>query len=154
MNASREGIYLGAGVLLFAAIAGWQTSLIPGEAAYAQIGPAVVPWIVTLLIGGLGASMIAQSLRGRWPAAAPPGAFDAAGLGWLALGLALNLALIGGIGFVLASTVLFACAARAFGSRRPARDAAIGFAIAFIAYLGFDRLLGYRIGGGFIENLI
>jgi putative tricarboxylic transport membrane protein len=70
------------------------------------------------------------------------------------LGLALNVALIERVGFILASTALFACTARAFGSVRPVRDAAIGFLIALAAYAGFDRMLGYQIGSGLIESLI
>jgi putative tricarboxylic transport membrane protein len=62
--------------------------------------------------------------------------------------------LIGIAGFILASATLFVCTARAFGSARPLRDAGIGFAVALIAYIGFDRLLGYQIGDGLIENLI
>ncbi len=58
------------------------------------------------------------------------------GLGWLLAGLALNVALIGTAGFIIASTALFACTARAFGSRKSLRDAAIGFALAFAAYAG------------------
>ena len=69
------------------------------------------------------------------------------------LGLLLNITLIEYAGFILSSTLLFLCTARAFGSEQPARDAAIGFALAFVAYVGFDRLLGYKIGSGLIESL-
>ena len=61
---------------------------------------------------------------------------------------------IGVAGFIIASTLLFVCTALAFGSRNVARDAAIGFALAFVAYVGFDRVLGYKIGSGLIEGLL
>jgi putative tricarboxylic transport membrane protein len=41
-----------------------------------------------------------------------------------------------------------------FGSRRPARDAAIGLTVALISYFGFAKLLGVNIGAGLIENLL
>ncbi|HSM88782.1 MAG TPA: tripartite tricarboxylate transporter TctB family protein, partial [Desulfobacterales bacterium] len=66
----------------------------------------------------------------------------------------LNVALIAEAGFILATTVLFAATSRGFGSRRPWRDAAIGFALATLVWLAFDRGLGYRIGTGLVENLL
>lgn len=72
----------------------------------------------------------------------------------MVLGLVLNVALIDVAGFIIASTVLFALTARAFGSRQGVRDAAIGFALATVAYIGFDRVLGYRIGSGLVERFL
>jgi len=41
-----------------------------------------------------------------------------------------------------------------FGSRRPLRDAALGFAVALAAYFGFATLLGVNIGAGIVERLL
>ena len=71
-------------------------------------------------------------------------------VGWLLLGLVLNIGLIDPLGFIPASVLLFACTARAFGSRRPLRDALIGFVLSAIAYFGFSELLGINIGAGFL----
>jgi putative tricarboxylic transport membrane protein len=49
---------------------------------------------------------------------------------------------------------MFPLVARGFGSRAPLRDALIGFVLACVSYVGFDRVLGYKIGTGIIENLI
>jgi putative tricarboxylic transport membrane protein len=151
---ARDGIFVGAAIVLIAAMLGWQTALIPSGAIYAEIGPTIVPWIVTALLCALGVSIIAEAYFGFWHVDKEHGEFDRASLAWIAVGLGLNVALIGVLGFILASAVLFACTARAFGSMRPLRDAGIGFAVALIAYAGFDRLLGYQIGDGLIENLI
>jgi putative tricarboxylic transport membrane protein len=151
-------VAIGAGTVLLAAIIGWQTLAISGTAAiYAQVGPAVFPWMVAGLLAVLGAILAVQGLLGGNIEVAdddelPP--LDMAGGVWLLAGLALNVALIDWIGFILASTLLFVCTARAFHSRNPLRDALIGFAVAFIAYVGFDRVLGYKIGSGLIESLI
>jgi len=145
---------VGAAIVIVAAILGRQTALIPAGAIYAEIGPRIVPWIATALLGTLGASIIVESYLGRWHVDREHGKFDRTSLLWIGLGLGLNVALITVLGFVLASAALFVCTARAFGSARPLRDAAIGFAVALAAYAGFDRLLGYRIGDGLIENLI
>ena len=151
---ARDGIYLGIGVVLFAAIIGWQTAQIPVQATYAQVGPTVIPWIVAALLALLGGAIIAQSWFGYWTVAPSPGGMNVTALAWVGLGLFLNVVVISYLGFILASTALFVCIARAFESKNPLRDTAIGFSIAFLCYLGFDRLLGYRIGNGLIENLI
>jgi putative tricarboxylic transport membrane protein len=153
-HAKRDGIFVGAAIIFFAAFLARQTALIPSGAIYAEVGPTIVPWIVTALLAALGIAIIIESTFGFWHVDREHGTFDRASLVWIALGLGLNVALIGIIGFILASATLFVCTARAFGSARPLRDAGIGFAVALIAYTGFDRLLGYQIGDGLIENLI
>jgi putative tricarboxylic transport membrane protein len=150
-------VAIGIGTILFAAIVGWQTLEIPSGAIYAQVGPKVIPWIVTGMLAVLGAALAIEGLFGgnrEMLEDSEFGEMDRAGAAWLLLGLALNVALIDSVGFIIASTLLFVCTARAFRSRRPLRDALIGFALALVAYVGFDRVLEYKIGSGLIESLI
>jgi len=144
---------VGLAVLTLAAVLAWQTAVIPGNAIYAQVGPKVIPWIATAMLAVLGVLLTLWGLRGGW-AHEEHGPPNLQGGAWLLLGLALNVTLIGVAGFIIASTLLFVCTAQAFGSRNPLRDAAIGFALALIAYVGFDRVLGYKIGSGLIEGLL
>lgn len=144
---------VGVAILALAAVIGWQVTLIPTNAIYAQVGPKVIPWMATAMLAALGALLTLQGLRGGWEHE-QPGAFDFWALAWLLLGLVLNVALIGMAGFIIASTLLFVCTALAFGSRRILRDAAIGFVLALVSYVGFDRVLGYKIGSGLIEGLL
>lgn len=144
---------VGIAVVLLAAIVGWQTTLIPTNAVYAQVGPKLIPWLATAMLGVLGVLLTLQGLRGGWEHE-EHGEFNPPALAWLLLGLFLNVALISVAGFIIASTLLFVCTALAFGSRNILRDASIGFALAFISYVGFDRVLGYKIGSGLIEGLL
>jgi putative tricarboxylic transport membrane protein len=155
---------LGVGVLLLALLVGWQTTIIPENALYARVGPRVFPWIATGLLAVMGVLLTLQGLRGGWEHDQSDD-IDWRGLGWLAAGLIFNVLFIGGIqfdtttvipklGFIISSTVLFVCTARSFASTQPVRDAAIGFTLAILAYVGFDRVLGYKIGSGLIEALI
>ena len=132
----------------------WQTAIIPTGGGYAQVGPTVVPWIVVTMIAVLGAAITIQAATGWWLVEAQRAPLHTRSLIWIGIALALNLLLISSLGFILASTAMFLCAARAFGSTHPLRDAAIGFSLAAIAFMGFDRLLGYEIGSGLIENLL
>jgi putative tricarboxylic transport membrane protein len=143
---------VGVAVLALAAVVGWQTLLIPHNAVYAQVGPTAIPWLAAAMLALLGALLTWRGVRGGW-VHEEHGAFDAWGFGWLLAGLVLNVALIATAGFIIASTVMFVCTAMAFGSRSTLRDAGIGFALALVAYVGFDRLLGYKIGTGLVEGL-
>ncbi len=134
-----------------------ETALGPAAPAYAQVGPRAFPYAVGAGLGALGALLLAEGLRGGWRDPAAERALGPPRLKpflWVALGLAVNAALIQWLGFVLSSTALFACVARGFGSRRPARDLAWGLGLSLAAYLGFARLLSIRLGDGPIERLL
>lgn len=155
-DVSRSDLAMGAGVLVLAGLLGWQASVIPGSASYAQVGADVFPWIVAAMLGALGLGLIASALRGGWSHTVEdaPASTDWRSLGWVALGLLVNVSTIEYAGFIIASTLMFMMVARGFGSLSPLRDGAIGFALALVSYVGFDRVLGYKIGSGLIESLI
>jgi putative tricarboxylic transport membrane protein len=143
-------VCVGLAVMAIAAIVAWETSVIPTNALYAQVGPTVIPWIATLMLAALGAMLAVEGFRGGWEHEGH-GALNVQGIGFLLAGLFLNVALISTAGFIIASTILFLCTTLAFGSRNIARDAGIGAALALVAFVGFDRVLGYKIGTGLIE---
>jgi putative tricarboxylic transport membrane protein len=154
---------VGIGMLAFAGLVGYGTAAIP-QSAYAKIGPAVVPWAITAGLVFFGVLLTLQSLRGGWEHESGT-ALDKRSIAWLSVGLILNLILIDGVslgettilprvGFIIASTLMFLCTARAFGSDKPLRDGLIGFALAIVAYVSFDRVLGYQIGSGLIERFL
>jgi putative tricarboxylic transport membrane protein len=148
-------VVIAGAVLALAAVIFWQTVAIPVSPIYAKVGPTVVPTIVALGLGLLGLIFMVEALRGGWRSDAEQNpTIERAALTWIAVGLILNVVLIGPVGFTLASTVLFVCVARAFGSRAIMRDAAIAAVFALTAYFGFAKTLGIDIGAGLIENAI
>jgi putative tricarboxylic transport membrane protein len=144
---------VGLGVLALAAVVAWQTAIIPENAIYAKVGPKVFPWISAILLAVMGSLLTVAGLLGGWQHEVG-GETEWGSLAWLLLGLVLNVALISTAGFIIAGTLLFVCTARAFASRQPARDAAIGLALGVVSFVGFDRVLGYKIGTGLIERLL
>jgi putative tricarboxylic transport membrane protein len=72
----------------------------------------------------------------------------------MALSLLAYLLLIEPAGFILASTLLFAGAAFAMGSRRPARDVPIGLVLATVLFLGFTRGLGLDLPAGVLGGVL
>jgi putative tricarboxylic transport membrane protein len=144
---------VGAAILVFAGIVIWQAGEIAASPLYAQVGPKFVPYLVGIGLALLGAALCAAALSGRWRTGPDEaGAIDRGALAWLAGGMALNCILIGPAGFIVASTVMFACVARAFAARNWAVNLGIGLAIALGAYLAFDRLLGININAGLLEG--
>lgn len=153
---SWQKIAVAAGFLAFGAVVLVFTFRIPTTPLYAQVGPKAVPFGIAAGSLLLGAALLWQALSGRWGGADPDhGDPDWPATAWLALGLGLNLFLIKPLGFVVASTLMFVCVARAFGSRRPARDLVVAVLVAGAAYYGFDRVLGINIGtGDLLEGLL
>jgi putative tricarboxylic transport membrane protein len=106
-------------------------------------------------LGLLGVLLLIDAWQGGWqPEEEKIVTPDRAALLWITAGLVLNVVLIGPAGFTIASTILFVCVARGFGSKAIVRDALIGAAFALIAYFGFATTLGINIGSGLLESAI
>lgn len=143
------------GVLALAAVVLWQTLSIPVSPLYARVGPTVIPMIAAVGLAACGVALLVAALRGGWQEDEEKElAQDRRALALLVAGLVANIALIGWAGFTVASTIMFTLTARAFGSNNPLRDAATGFGLSIVAYLGFARALGINIGAGPLERLI
>lgn len=161
MRRSAAEIALSTGVLgLGLAVAGVAMTL-PSEGGYAGIGPNFFPGVVGAGIIVLGLWLSFEALTGGWRGAPPDNArergehaFHAAGFGWVTAGLVLHMALIGWAGFVIAGTALFACVARAFGSRRIARDVSIGLLLSVAVFFFFVRLLDVNLPAGWLQSIL
>ncbi len=133
------------------------TTLIPVTPISARVGPTIFPFAVGAILIVLGALLMRDALARNWdceatdPEAPSP---DLVPLGWVAAGLVLNLVLIKPLGFILSSTIMYIFVAQGFGARRLWLAALVGFALALLAYFGFAQLLGLRMGGGLIEDMI
>jgi putative tricarboxylic transport membrane protein len=151
---ARGDLGIATGVVVLGLIAAWQTTEIP-QSAYAAVGPRVFAWTASAMLIVMGLFLVKDAVTGGWSHESDEfGEVDWPGGLWMIAGLAVNAALIDVIGFILSSTLLFIFTAKAFGSDRLVRDAIIGFLLAFVSYVGFDRVLGYKIGSGLIEALI
>jgi putative tricarboxylic transport membrane protein len=151
---AKGDLAVAAAVVLLGLIAAWQTTLIP-ESAYAAVGPRAFAWGTSAMLIIMGLFLMKDAATGGWSHATDDfGAVDWKGGLWMLAGLIVNVALIEHLGFILTSTVLFICTAKGFGSIALMRDAIIGFLLAFVSYVGFDRVLGYKIGSGLIERLL
>jgi putative tricarboxylic transport membrane protein len=137
------------------------TATLSSEGGYAGIGPNFMPGVVGAGISLLGLWLAFEAFAGGWhnappddPAARGEHAFDAAAFGWVSVGLFAHMVLIGWAGFVVAGTALFACVARGFGSRRWARDLAIGIVLALGVFFFFVKLLNVNLPAGWLAPVL
>jgi putative tricarboxylic transport membrane protein len=146
---------IGFGLLVFAALVLWSTTQIPVSPLYSKIGPTVFPYITAAGLALFAILLIVQAARGGWqPDEEKDVAVDWRALAFVAAGLLFNVVLIVPLGFILASTGMFVLIAYGFGDRNVVRNAAIGLAVAVIAYYGFATFLGVNIGAGLFERLL
>jgi putative tricarboxylic transport membrane protein len=140
---------IAAGLAGLAAMILWDASGLKQDGGYAGVGPADVPRIIAyglLLLAGL---TVISGLKGDLPR--PPPQAPAPVL-WIMGGLIGQLLLLHVAGFILSGAILFGMTARGFGQKPLWRNILVGFALAFVIYGIFDRLL--NLPGGPLELLI
>jgi len=157
----RAEVALSLGVLALGIFVAAVTASLPSEGGYAGIGPNFIPAVVAAGILLLGVWLAYEAFTGGWRGGAPDDpamrgehAFRAGAFLWISAGLFGQMALIGWAGFVISAAVLFICVARGFGSRRLARDAAIGLVMALGIYLFFVKLLNVNLPAGWLEPVL
>jgi putative tricarboxylic transport membrane protein len=134
----------------------YQGAILGSEQGYARIGPQAFPYIIGAGIVVIGLFLARDAFRGAWPIAwieTDDPARSAklrqiANVAFVGIGLAANAALIGPLGFVVASTVMFALTTRAFGSRRFVFDLLVGAAFAGFIFVTFTWGLGIPLPAG------
>lgn len=116
------------------------------------LGPKAVPFAISAGLVLLGIGHVVMAFRGTWPEPEPG---DPTAILLILGGLAALIALIGlGGGFIPATTILFAATSTAFGRRAILTDLAIGFVLAIVVFLIFDKLLTLSLPAGPIERLM
>ena len=155
MVRSRAEVALSLGVIALGIGMAAVTATLPSEGGYAGIGPNFIPAVVAAGIIALGVWLALEAFGGGWRDA-PEHAekFEPLPFVWVSAGLFAHMALIGWAGFIVAGTVLFACVARGFGSRRVVRDLAIALVMSVAIYLFFVKLLNVGLPAGWLAPVL
>lgn len=154
----RQQTFIGAGVLVLAALLAAGAVSITSEAGYSGVGPNFLPWLVAVALAVCGAWMIWEARTGGFREAEEPSGAergDWIGFAWVSAGLLANALLITKIGFILSCTLCFVLAVRGLrlsegrpaGGAVMARDLAIGLAISAPVYWMFTKLLAINLPG-------
>lgn len=146
----RATLAISVATVLLALFVFSQLGDIASDGGYSAVGPRFAPMVVGVGLLAIGLLLVRQALTGGWREMPPPPdePLHAPSFLWIAGGLALQMAIIGVVGFTIASTLLFMAVARGFGSRRPLFDAAAGFVLTAGVYLFFTRVLGLALPAG------
>lgn len=119
---------------------------LPQDKGYSIVGAQAFPLAVAFLLGVVGGGLLWQGLTGGFRFLPGPEGYAIPisnrqwrGALWVSAGLLINALLITHIGFVLSSTLLFAAAARGFGSFSYRRDLTLGLMLTVPVYLGFTK---------------
>jgi putative tricarboxylic transport membrane protein len=118
---------------------------------YSGVGPRVAPLVIGVLICLAALGLLVQSFTGGFrnlddETNGEP--FAPVAFVWVLAGLVAQMAAIETLGFVIATTTLFWCCARGFGSRTALRDAVYAVGIALVVYLVFTKGLGVNLTKG------
>lgn len=147
----RAAFIIAALLAAFGAVLLWDTGRLPPDGGYAGIGPAAMP----KLVGGVLILLaVLTALNGMKRAVASVPRQNPVPLLWIGGGVALQIALLHVIGFIIATGLLFAATARAFGERRVPLALVAGFGLSLVVYGIFDRLLQLNLPAGPLETLI
>jgi putative tricarboxylic transport membrane protein len=120
--------------------------------SYARCGPEIVPYLIAAGIAMLAVVTVFMAWRGKFEARER---MNFAGISWLFGGILAQIAMIyGGAGFIIASAVLFACAARVFGQLTLLLNLAVGAVLSTLLFLLFFYGLGMALPSGQLERMI
>jgi putative tricarboxylic transport membrane protein len=150
MTARGSQLLVSAAVLLIGvalAVGAW---LLPEAPGYAKVSSRLFPGLIAAGLIVLGLLLLKEAWQGGFRNLPEEGRapFDARAFGWISAGLIAHMALIAGIGFVLAAALLYTCAARGFGSARPWRDVGTGLAVGVVVYVIFTYGLTLNLPWG------
>jgi putative tricarboxylic transport membrane protein len=145
---------LAAFVLALGLFVGFETWQMPVTATTATVGPRMFPFLVATGLVAVGIALLREAAFGH---IAHERGFD---LDWRAValisgGLVLQMLLLGTLGWLVATTVMFVAATLAFAERRVLLSLLIGVLLSGATFLVFNWGLGLSLpAGSVIEGLL
>ncbi|CAN7254338.1 tripartite tricarboxylate transporter TctB family protein [Rhizobium sp. LjRoot30] len=139
-----------AGLAAIAGVILWDTSHLAAIVSYSPVGPTAVPYVVAFLMLGLSVWTAVEAWLGRFPAR------ERQELGPVVIiigGLAAQMLLLKTAGFSIATGVLFAATAYAFGKRKLWISLPLGILLCLAVWLVFARELQLSLPAGPLEHL-
>lgn len=139
-----------AGLAVIGGVMLWDSARLADLGGYSGVGPASVPRVVAAGLLGLSLWTAFEAMRGDFPERPaqnlPP-------VLWILAGLSAQLLLLDVAGFSIATGLLFACTARAFGKRNLALTLPLGIVFALAVWMVFSQLLMLHLPVGPLEHL-
>ena len=154
-NLSRRpdgaALVIAAILAIIGAVIIWQTSQMRVPPIQARVGPTVFPYIIAGGLLLLAAGTVVSALRNGFPERSDD---NYRPIAWIVGGLVAQLLLLSTAGFSVATGVLFAFTARAFGRGPLWQTIPIGIVFSFLVWIAFAKGLQLSLPSGPIERLI
>jgi putative tricarboxylic transport membrane protein len=154
-NSSRrpDGAALVIAVILaaIAVVIFWQTSQMRVPPVQQRVGPTVFPYVIATGLALLAVGTLVSALRHGFPERSKD---DFAPIAWIVAGLVGQILLLSTAGFSIATGVLFAFTAKAFGRGPLWQTIPIGAVFCLIVWFIFARGLSLSLPQGPIERLL
>ena len=156
-SSSRERRPDGAALVIAAILAGiavvifWQTSQMRVPLQQQRVGPTVFPYIVATGMILLAIGTVISAMRGSFPERSKD---DYGAIFWIVGGLVAQILLLSTAGFSIATGVLFAFTAKAFGRGPLWQTIPIGVVFAFVVWFIFANGLQLSLPAGPLERLL
>lgn len=147
----RAALAIAAGLALFGVVILVDSARLADLGGYSGVGPGTVPRVVGIGLILLAVWTVAAALRGDFPERPRQ---QPAPVLWIVAGLAAQLVLLKIAGFSIATGILFAFTARAFGKRNLALTLPVGIVFSFAVWMVFSQLLMLNLPAGPLEHLI
>ncbi|MFD2239148.1 tripartite tricarboxylate transporter TctB family protein [Aureimonas populi] len=146
----RAALVIGIALLALGLLVAYDASRLAGG-AYARIGPTAFPYAVAAGLLALAVWTLVEAWRGRFPERE---ADEIGPIVWIVGGLAAQLLLLNVAGFSIATGLLFAATARAFGQRQFWKTIPIGILLSLVIWFVFSQALRLRLPAGPLELLL
>jgi putative tricarboxylic transport membrane protein len=156
-SSSRERRPDGAALVIAAILAGlaviifWQTSQMRLPPVQQRVGPTVFPYVIASGLVLLSIGTVVSALRNGFPARSKD---DFVPIFWIVGGLVGQILLLSTAGFAIATGVLFAFTAKAFGRGPLWLTFPIGVVFCFIVWFIFAKGLQLSLPAGPLERLL
>jgi putative tricarboxylic transport membrane protein len=154
---SRERRPDGAALVIAAILAGlaviifWQTSQMRLPPLQQRVGPTVFPYVIATGLALLSVGTAISALRNGFPARSKD---DYKPIFWIVGGLVAQILLLSTAGFSIATGVLFAFTAKAFGRGPLWQTIPIGVVFCFVVWFVFAKGLQLSLPSGVLERLL
>lgn len=137
-------------LVAIASVIFWDSGRLASVTGYSPVGPATVPYAIGFCLVGLAIWTAIEAWRGDFPERDHQ---EVGPVVWVVAGLAAQMLLLKVAGFSIATGLLFAFTARAFGKKKLYYSIPLGIAISFVVWFIFARLLQLSLPAGPIEQL-
>ena len=146
----RAALVIAAILAVVAVVIAWSTASHGAGANYARVGPTTFPYFIAAVFFGLSIWTAFEAVRGDFPEREHQ---EISPILWIVGGLVAQMLLLKVAGFAIATGLLFAATARAFGRGPLWQTIPIGLVLSFVIWIIFAKGLQLSLPAGPLEQL-